>query len=144
LLTPVQAFENDRESTTGGSRKTTSVWVLTDEAIRNGVQSTTRYRKNGTAKTTSRGRKPAISRQQAGARGGRAARNAARRRNYVFLAVNEPPLTTSPSTVSFSDYSDYAGFEYYDAGFAARSWPVTPADDDFGAQESRLFKTHSH
>ncbi|RMD40348.1 hypothetical protein DV735_g4778, partial [Chaetothyriales sp. CBS 134920] len=44
------AFENDKTQAVnarGEPKKATSVWYLTEYALRNGVQSTTRYRKNG-------------------------------------------------------------------------------------------------
>lgn len=78
-----QAFENDRtDSANPGhqARKANSVWILTEDAIRHGVQSTTRYRKHGSNKKTNRARIPAPLRQRSGAKGGRAARRAAKLR----------------------------------------------------------------
>ncbi len=78
-----QAFENDRtdpENPGYQARKANSVWILTEDAIRHGVQSTTRYRKHGSNKKTNRARIPAPLRQRSGAKGGRAARRAAKLR----------------------------------------------------------------
>lgn len=61
-------------------KKANSVWILTADAVRHGVQSTTRYRKNGSNKKANRARVPAPLRQRSGAKGGRAARRAARLR----------------------------------------------------------------
>jgi hypothetical protein len=79
----MQAFENDRTDPANPgqqARKANSVWILTADAIRHGVQSTTRYRKHGSNKKTNRTRTPAPLRQRSGAKGGRAARRAARLR----------------------------------------------------------------
>jgi hypothetical protein len=78
-----QAFENDRTDPKNPghqARKANSVWILTEDAVRHGVQSTTRYRKHGSNKKTNRTRTPAPLRQRSGAKGGRAARRAARLR----------------------------------------------------------------
>jgi hypothetical protein len=139
LLTLAKAFENDRESAKGSSRKATSVWVLTEDAIKNGVQSTTRYRKTGAGKRPLGGRMPAVQRQRAGARGGRAARNSAKRRNQDQSAFTDPMSTASPSTTSYSDYGDYQSFGYHDLRPAVRSWPMTPVEDQITAEENNLF-----
>lgn len=74
-----QAFENDKSElgSSRGQRKTNSVWILTENAIKHGVQSTTRYRKSSTPKK-SNGRFPALQRQRSGAKGGIASRRTAR------------------------------------------------------------------
>nr|POE68813.1 forkhead box protein o4 [Quercus suber] len=54
-------------------------WKLTDEAIREGIQSTTRYRKTPKQNKTRKG-VPAIKRQQSGAKGGQATKRATRAR----------------------------------------------------------------
>ncbi|KIW70411.1 hypothetical protein PV04_02683 [Phialophora macrospora] len=136
-----KAFENDRDSVRGSSRKATSVWVLTKDAIDNGVQSTTRYRKTGAGKRPLGGRMPAIQRQRAGARGGRAARNSVKRRQQDHSAFTDPTSTASPSTTSYSDYSDYPRFDYHELQPAARSWPMTPAEDNLAADENNLFNS---
>ncbi|KIW19071.1 hypothetical protein PV08_03361 [Exophiala spinifera] len=159
-----KAFENDRDSARGGSRKTNSVWVLTEDAIKNGVQSTTRYRKAGGGKRHNGHRVPAIQRQRSGAKGGRATSRAARQRRQEIPYVTSTPLTCSPAT-QYSDLSDYRSFDCYDYDLqsAARSWPVTVGDHQqtlpvdlvrclsdsppntmqFDHQPSRLCQSHS-
>ncbi|ETI20022.1 hypothetical protein G647_09037 [Cladophialophora carrionii CBS 160.54] len=138
-----KAFENDRDSARGSSRKATSVWILTKDAIDNGVQSTTRYRKTGAGKRPLGGRMPAIQRQRAGARGGRAARNSAKRRHQDLSALTDPASTASPSTTSYSDYGDYPSFDYHELQPAVRSWPMTPVEDNLAADENNLFNSLS-
>ncbi|KAJ9616445.1 hypothetical protein H2200_000163 [Cladophialophora chaetospira] len=131
-----KAFENDRESAKGSSRKATSVWILTEDAIKNGVQSTTRYRKTGAGKRPVGSRIPALQRQRAGAKGGRAARNSAKRRNQDHSAFTDPMSTASPSTTSYSDYGDYQSYDYSSSRPDVRSWPMTPVEDNFTADNS--------
>ncbi|KAK2806848.1 hypothetical protein FQN51_005648 [Onygenales sp. PD_10] len=68
----------DDSSPEGGPRKVANVWVLTEDAIRKGVQSTTRYRKPGIHKKSSKSEHPAPQRQRSGAKGGKAAKKAAK------------------------------------------------------------------
>ncbi|OAP56250.1 hypothetical protein AYL99_09429 [Fonsecaea erecta] len=138
--TTVQAFENDRDSAKGNSRKATSVWILTDEAIKNGVQSTTRYRKTGTGKKSMGGRIPAIQRQRAGAKGGRAARHAAKRKCQEHYAFTDSTATPSPSTASYSDCTDYQSFDSHDPRPTVRSWPITPVEPNLAAEEANLLR----
>ncbi|KAK4504499.1 hypothetical protein PRZ48_005415 [Zasmidium cellare] len=57
-----------------------SLWRLTPEALRSGVISTTRYRKDPKRKPDTRRSTPALNRQTSGAKGGRATRDATRAR----------------------------------------------------------------
>ncbi|EEH36373.2 hypothetical protein PAAG_06791 [Paracoccidioides lutzii Pb01] len=68
------AFEgmDNTSSLNGAKRKRTSAWILTKEALRDGVQSTTRYRKPGIHEMPPKSEPPAPQRQISGARGGRA------------------------------------------------------------------------
>ncbi|KAL6253084.1 hypothetical protein RBB50_000804 [Rhinocladiella similis] len=118
-----KAFQNDRENACGGSKKSNSIWILTDDAIKNGVQSTTRYRKAGGGKRHNGHRAPAVQRQRSGAKGGRAASRAARQRRQENPYVTSTPLTCSPTTQS-SDLSDYRSFDCYDLQSAVGSWPM--------------------
>ncbi|KAK2733400.1 hypothetical protein FQN57_002140 [Myotisia sp. PD_48] len=79
------AFEGvkDTSSPDGVSRKSGNAWVLTSKAIAQGVQSTTRYRKPGVHKKTPKSEHPAPQRQRSGAKGGRAAKKAARYRRAL-------------------------------------------------------------
>ncbi|KAK5552353.1 hypothetical protein LTR46_009683 [Exophiala xenobiotica] len=122
-----KAFENDRDTTRANSRKANSVWVLTEDAVKNGVQSTTRYRKTGGGKRMGQ-RAPAIQRQRSGAKGGRAASRAARQRRQENPFVTSTPLTASPAT-PYSDISDYQSFDYNELRPTVRSWSMTTVDD---------------
>ncbi|KAJ9645462.1 hypothetical protein H2204_001042 [Knufia peltigerae] len=122
-----KAFENDRDNARGGSRKSNSVWVLTEDAIKNGIQSTTRYRKTGGGKRHNGHRAPAIQRQRSGAKGGRAASRAARQRRQENPYVTSTPLTCSPTT-QYSDLSDYRSLDCYDLQPAVGGWPVMFGD----------------
>lgn len=102
-----QAFENDRTDPAKPgqpTRKTNSVWILTDDAVRHGVLSTTRYRKHSSNKKTSRTRSPAPLRQRSGAKGGRAARRAARLRR-----VEQMNRQGSESVPQFLRFSNFCG-----------------------------------
>ena len=128
-----QAFENDKNDPTvsRGTKKANSMWMLTEHAIKHGVQSTTRYRKNGTSKKGSSNKTPAIQRQRSGARGGRAARRAARakRQEYAVQATRtqidgyDSPTsythTPSPLSTSRDQWSTYGDS------------PITPSEDSF-------------
>lgn len=74
-----QAFQRVPHSATSGPKKG-SLWRLTDDALRMGVISTTRYRKDPKRKSDRRSATPALNRQASGARGGRATRDATRLR----------------------------------------------------------------
>ncbi|KIX08199.1 uncharacterized protein Z518_02855 [Rhinocladiella mackenziei CBS 650.93] len=123
-----KAFENDRDHSHGHSRKANSAWILTKDAVKNGVQSTTRYRKTGGAKRSLASQVPAIQRQRSGAKGGRAARRAARQRRQERSFVSDRPPSGSPATPSYSDVSNYHKFEYHNLQPAIRSWPMTPVE----------------
>lgn len=109
------------------------MWVLTDEAIKNGVQSTTRYRKTGAGKKPLGSRAPAIQRQRSGAKGGRAARRTAARQRYQeqYAPTDHTPSGSTPST-PYSDYSEYPGSDYHDLQPAIRSWPMSPVEVNLG------------
>jgi len=133
LLTWGQAFENDKNdpASSRGARKANSVWVLTEHATKHGVQSTTRYRKTGTSKKAVSNRIPAIQRQRSGAKGGRAARRAARlkrqgesqRRARTVPLESETPTSfsfcRSPLSTAQDQWSSYS------------CSPTTPAEDHF-------------
>ncbi|KAL8730967.1 MAG: hypothetical protein Q9181_004480 [Wetmoreana brouardii] len=63
------------------------IWVLEPSAFREGVKSTTRYRKSGSNKKVVKARHPAPERQRSGAKGGRAARKAAKIRRSARYEV---------------------------------------------------------
>ncbi|PYH90053.1 hypothetical protein BO71DRAFT_422565 [Aspergillus ellipticus CBS 707.79] len=64
-------FEAVREESTPG-KKAVNYWRLTDEALKYGVQSTTRYRKQASYKKVLGSDPPAPQRQRSGAKGGKA------------------------------------------------------------------------
>ncbi|KAI4205870.1 MAG: hypothetical protein LQ350_000055 [Teloschistes chrysophthalmus] len=72
------------------------IWVLEPAAERDGVKSTTRYRKTGSNKRAVRTRHPAPERQRSGARGGKAARNFAKIRRS---ARHQVPVNWKPQDV---------------------------------------------
>ena len=104
-LTLLQAFENDKTQSTnarGQPKKATSVWFLTREALMHGVQSTTRYRKTGGVRKTGLGGSPDYRRQRSGAKGGRAARRAARLRRLEQSHSSWTPIVTPEDAGSFN------------------------------------------
>jgi hypothetical protein len=80
FLTSIQGFVQDRGGLSTGKAKTNNCWKLSEDAEKNGIQSTTRYRNHGHQKKPNRTAPPAPQRQQSGSKGGRAARIAARYR----------------------------------------------------------------
>ncbi|KAL4873295.1 hypothetical protein BDV12DRAFT_192775 [Aspergillus spectabilis] len=81
-------FEAVREESTPG-KKAVNYWRLTDEAVNNGIQSTTRYRKQANYKKSAASDPPAPQRQRSGAKGGKATKIAARFRG-TGLSINSP------------------------------------------------------
>ncbi|KAL4808926.1 hypothetical protein BDV18DRAFT_91983 [Aspergillus unguis] len=73
-------FEAVREECVPG-KKAVNYWRLTDEAVVNGVQSTTRYRKQGSYKKPVPTEPPAPQRQRSGAKGGKATKITAKFRS---------------------------------------------------------------
>ncbi|KAL4906590.1 hypothetical protein BDW74DRAFT_176906 [Aspergillus multicolor] len=79
-------FEAVREESTPG-KKAVNYWRLTDEAVSNGIQSTTRYRKQTNYKKPIPSEPPAPQRQRSGAKGGKATKITARFRSNG-LSIN--------------------------------------------------------
>jgi forkhead-containing protein len=73
----LQGFEAVKEESPA-NKKIINFWRLTEDARKHGIQSTTRYRKHGNHKKSIRPEHPAPQRQRSGAKGGRAAKIAAR------------------------------------------------------------------
>ncbi|KAL5050449.1 hypothetical protein BDW71DRAFT_125812 [Aspergillus fruticulosus] len=73
-------FEAVREESTPG-KKAVNYWRLTEEAVSNGIQSTTRYRKQANYKKPVTSDPPAPQRQRSGAKGGKATKITARFRS---------------------------------------------------------------
>ncbi|KAL9000981.1 MAG: hypothetical protein Q9169_000465 [Polycauliona sp. 2 TL-2023] len=72
------------------------IWVLEPSALTHGVKSTTRYRKSGSNKRVAKAGHAAPERQRSGARGGKAARNAAKVRRSTR---NDAPRTWNPEDI---------------------------------------------
>ena len=92
MLTLIQAFERVTPRDTQGVKKG-SLWRLTPAALRDGVISTTRYRKDPKHKPMKRAT-PALKRQISGAKGGQATRNAQRRQQQLREARSHPNLSS--------------------------------------------------
>ncbi|KKK20333.1 hypothetical protein AOCH_007244 [Aspergillus ochraceoroseus] len=75
-------FEAIREESMPG-KKAVNFWRLTDEAVNNGIQSTTRYRKQANYKKSMASDPPAPQRQRSGAKGGKATKITARFRGSM-------------------------------------------------------------
>ncbi|KAJ9666287.1 hypothetical protein H2201_003475 [Coniosporium apollinis] len=87
------------DSATGPETKKGTSWRLTEDAIRNGVKSTTRYRSKIPNKRGGRSQHPAPQRQASGAKGGQAARKAAKFRRAVRLREANGAQVTDPYTM---------------------------------------------
>ncbi|PGH07366.1 hypothetical protein AJ80_08007 [Polytolypa hystricis UAMH7299] len=92
----------DPSSPGGHSRKSGNVWSLTPEALHNGVQSTTRYRKPGPTRKCAMSDQSARRRQQSGAKGGKATKKAAKMRH---AAQGSPKDHHFPSATSLGHRS---------------------------------------
>ncbi|WPH01674.1 Hypothetical protein R9X50_00452500 [Acrodontium crateriforme] len=84
------AFERVHAGGGAVGTKKGSLWRLTETALRDGVISTTRYRKDPKRKTDRRGT-PAVKRQISGAKGGQATRNATRRQQQALHQARSYP-----------------------------------------------------
>ncbi|KAF9885731.1 hypothetical protein FE257_012616 [Aspergillus nanangensis] len=81
-------FEAVREESIAG-KKAVNFWRLTEEAVKNGIQSTTRYRKQANYKKTLASEPPAPQRQRSGAKGGKATKSTAKFRGHSHLSQDE-------------------------------------------------------
>lgn len=111
-----KAFQRVPHSTATSSThlpKKGSLWHLTDEALRTGVISTTRYRKDPKRKLDTRRAAPALNRQTSGAKGGRATRDATRARQRERerrAKFDEWRSTSPPGTGVGTPASPYFGY----------------------------------
>ncbi|SMR41429.1 unnamed protein product [Zymoseptoria tritici ST99CH_1E4] len=86
-----------------------SLWRLTDDALKRGVISTTRYRKDPKRKIERRSATPAPKRQESGRKGGRATRDATRMRQQHRNAHSVPaPYRRSERNYNGQTYSPYS------------------------------------
>jgi hypothetical protein len=126
-MTRSQAFEKDQPCEE--SRKG-FMWRLTDEAIREGVKSTTRYRSKQPNKRGHRTQQPQPQRQASGAKGGQAAKRSARMKRNGQYRTNEQyisrsvPAAFDPSYHGESSMPPYPPSPYYggdvDFGYASK------------------------
>ncbi|KAI9880830.1 MAG: hypothetical protein M1830_000266 [Pleopsidium flavum] len=79
------AFKKVDQQPPSDDSKKGFIWVLEPSAINEGVKSTTRYRKNAPNKKIGKSETPAPQRQKSGAKGGKAARKAAKLRRSARL-----------------------------------------------------------
>lgn len=136
-----KAFENDKNdpAASRGARKANSMWVLTEHAIKNGVQSTTRYRKNNSSKKGAINKVPALKRQRSGARGGRATRRAARSKRNVDDLGKAGIDQLQPHTSIMLDTPDHKLSRCRDRWAVYDSYsPNTPHEDHFFDQTYNL------
>jgi hypothetical protein len=84
------------------------MWRLTDEAVREGVKSTTRYRSKQPNKRGNRSQHPLPQRQASGAKGGQAARRSAkiRRSNRMNEAYRSEPYVSRSVPTSYDPSFD--------------------------------------
>jgi hypothetical protein len=84
------------------------MWRLTDEAVREGVKSTTRYRSKQPNKRGNRSHHPLPQRQASGAKGGQAARRSAkmRRSNRMNEAYRSEPYMSRSVPTSYDQSFD--------------------------------------
>ncbi|EAW11481.1 forkhead domain protein [Aspergillus clavatus NRRL 1] len=81
-------FEAVKGEATGG-KKAMNYWRLTDEAIKKGIQSTTRYRKQANHKRSLGSDPPAPQRQRSGAKGGKATKITAKYRGQMLIVTGQ-------------------------------------------------------
>ena len=113
-----QAFKKIDLPSNSESKKSSATWVLEDWAVKDGVKSTTRYRKPP-SRRVHRSENPAPQRQRSGAKGGRAARKFARHRRSTQHVLPYRPQLTAPSI-------EFAGVEEGKYSDPSDSLPVTP------------------
>lgn len=80
-----QAFKKVDQLPPSDESKKGFIWVLEPSAVNEGVKSTTRYRKSAPNKKIGKSENPAPQRQRSGAKGGKAARKAAKLRRSARL-----------------------------------------------------------
>ncbi|CAK3748725.1 Fork-head transcriptional regulator 2 [Lecanosticta acicola] len=123
------AFARVPHGTHTGAKKG-SLWRLTEEALRDGVISTTRYRKDPKRKPERRA-VPALSRQTSGAKGGRATRDATRfRQQQQHRATYGYPPTHRFRRMDRPQYSPYMS-RSAEASPQPNMIPPTPASSPF-------------
>lgn len=101
------------------------------------MESTTRYRNKGNAKKSSKSRSPAPTRQQSGAKGGKAARRSAKQRQIE--RDRSAPIKEDPATQLDGSASVCAMFS---SSYPVPASPITPVLEDalsYAAPTDHLF-----
>lgn len=83
------------------------MWVLTEHAIKHGVQSTTRFRKNHLSKRGAVSKTSSAKRRRSGARGGRATRRAGRSKRTIDDSDKVKTNQIQPDTIVPLDSIDH-------------------------------------
>ncbi|MCJ1267343.1 hypothetical protein MMC22_007228 [Lobaria immixta] len=114
------AFKKEDQIPSSDESKKGFIWVLEDSALREGVKSTTRYRKHNSTKKVGKVEAPAPLRQRSGAKGGKAARKAAKMRRSMrmdeprtFRYSDGPRSEASPGSTAESQTQAYFSSEPY-------------------------------
>ncbi|CAG8956664.1 hypothetical protein HYFRA_00012208 [Hymenoscyphus fraxineus] len=118
------AFKKTERKLPGDDTKKSTEWVLEDFAIKDGVQSTTRYRKGTGAKRFMRSDNPTPSRQSSGRKGGISAYKMKMQRRAV-RDRNDPRRSLHRHDILCSQYSYPA-----QAGMQRHSSPSTPPNNE--------------
>ena len=103
------------------------MWRLTEEAIREGVKSTTRYRSKQPNKRGNRSQQPLPQRQASGAKGGQAARRSAKTRKFGRMneAYRSEPYLSRSVPASLAPH-----FENTDYAFSQQNSPYYISDTE--------------
>jgi hypothetical protein len=160
ILTSRQAFENDKTTATnakGEPKKATSVWYLTERALRNGVESTTRYRKkdphNPPYRRSAYNRDMDWKRQSSGRKGGKATRKATQLRRMEAAAwassLSQDHLDPFDSLIHAANaVNDYPGTRASTPSSPLEHYPRTPraptTDHEYGAAPIQIAPYHAN
>lgn len=126
----------------GEPKKATSVWYLTEYALRNGVESTTRYRKQHSGRRSAYTRDLDWKRQNSGSRGGKAARKAAQMRRMGANA-NSWASRLTPGEPEPFDHLVHAANVMSDHPDTRGSSPMSPSEH-YPCTPTSPISTHDH
>lgn len=114
------------------------MWKLTDEAVREGVKSTTRYRSKAPNKRGPRSQHPLPQRQASGAKGGQAARRAAKMRRSQRASEKYAHCSDRYVCRSVPTVYDQTSYEpCFDMPMPYPSSPFYVSEVDFGQPSSQ-------
>lgn len=125
LLRAEQAFKKVEKSSPTDETKKGYIWVLEESALVEGVKSTTRYRKHNPNKKVGKSETPAPQRQRSGAKGGKAARKAAKMRRSSRMDEPNPFRLEEDTPEAFNSTSiiDSHTRRIVDTSFSSDSMP---------------------